>query len=738
MIKKIKKIKNFAIFKEFKWDDKIDEFRKYNLIYGWNYSGKTTISRIFRNLEIGKLSSHLNNYEFSLEMENGLELNENNFSSHPYQFRVFNIDFIKQNLYWESQEANPIFVLGEKDIEQEKQLKRIREEIDDLKRKKILKMQERDNVIEEINKGLANKAREIDRLKSPYDRRKLKNILEKIKDNIDGFCLNEREVRDLIRSVRTERKEKIPKSELSIIKESQVNEVMNKLKKTIVSETIERLEKNPEINAWVREGLKIHKGKSRCEFCGAPLSRTLIQEYERHFSEEYDKIIDNLSNLRLMINKFKNEMVNYGLPDEARFYPKIENSYKNKKHIMQLLIRKYVEDLEELINLLDRKIKNPFERIQKVPDLLPIIKKIETEMGEINRIIEEHNEISDKHNEKQNINFSRLEKHYAAEFAKNNNYFDKEEKVRNIRIEIEKIGKEIEEKEEQVVKIEMKLSDISKAAIKINNYLKSIFGREHLKIFPTERNKFRILRNGRKAINLSEGEKTAIAFAYFLTRLEDKETNLPEAKIFIDDPISSLDSSHLYNTYALIESKLSNCKQLFIATHNLEFFNLIKEWMKNMGSNKEKCRYYLVERITKNKEEKAILRNLPNVLLNYKSEYHFLFSKLKTFYDTPRVDFENLYQLPNIVRRFLEAFVGFKYSQGLRKGLELLIDEENERIRVNKFVNYLSHQTGLQRNLIFNDLSESRQVVNIVINSIRTKDPEHYKALESVFNEQIN
>lgn len=59
-------------------------------------------------------------------------------------------------------------------------------------------------------------------------------------------------------------------------------------------------------------------------------------------------------------------------------------------------------------------------------------------------------------------------------------------------------------------------------------------------------------------------------------------------------------------------------------------------------------------------------------------------------------------------------------------------------LRDNKFVNYLSHQTGLQRNLIFNDLSESRQVVNIVINSIRTKDPEHYKALESVFNEQIN
>ena len=46
----------------------------------------------------------------------------------------------------------------------------------------------------------------------------------------------------------------------------------------------------------------------------------------------------------------------------------------------------------------------------------------------------------------------------------------------------------------------------------------------------------------------------------------------------IDDPISSLDANHLFNTYALIKTQLAGCRQLFIATHSFEFYSLIREW----------------------------------------------------------------------------------------------------------------------------------------------------------------
>ncbi|MBT4333678.1 MAG: AAA family ATPase, partial [Candidatus Cloacimonetes bacterium] len=50
MITKINKLKNFGIFQNFSWSD-LDNFKKINLIYGWNYSGKTTLSKLFQILE---------------------------------------------------------------------------------------------------------------------------------------------------------------------------------------------------------------------------------------------------------------------------------------------------------------------------------------------------------------------------------------------------------------------------------------------------------------------------------------------------------------------------------------------------------------------------------------------------------------------------------------------------------------------------------------------------------------
>jgi len=57
-IKKIESIRNMAVFKDFRWassvrdgGNNIAEFKKINILYGRNYSGKTTLSRIFRALE---------------------------------------------------------------------------------------------------------------------------------------------------------------------------------------------------------------------------------------------------------------------------------------------------------------------------------------------------------------------------------------------------------------------------------------------------------------------------------------------------------------------------------------------------------------------------------------------------------------------------------------------------------------------------------------------------------------
>jgi len=66
MIVSINKVKHFGLFKDFKWSGDIPGFRQYNLIYGWNYSGKTTLSRIFRCIELKELHSDFQNAEFDI------------------------------------------------------------------------------------------------------------------------------------------------------------------------------------------------------------------------------------------------------------------------------------------------------------------------------------------------------------------------------------------------------------------------------------------------------------------------------------------------------------------------------------------------------------------------------------------------------------------------------------------------------------------------------------------------
>lgn len=479
----------------------------------------------------------------------------------------------------------------------------------------------------------------------------------------------------------------------------------------------------------------MHKGKDKCKFCGNELPKNLLETYEKHFSIEYEDLIKNLNNLTQELEEYK---ITYSLPEEIMLYPLLENEYRNIKSKYKESTNEYNKNIDKLINLVKEKINNPFKKIADKLIFIDINCINESEK-EFNEVFRKHNGICDNFKNEQKEAFNKLELHYACEFNKENKYFHTLNKINNLEEDRIKRNKEIEQKKEEINKIENQLSDIAKAAKKINQYLKNIFGKEHIKMKATSKNKFKIIRNGLNAKNLSEGEKTAIAFSFFLTCLKGKGSDISNLIVFIDDPISSLDSNHLYNTFAVIQSKLKNCNQLFICTHNLEFFNLLKEWLKEVRGNKDICRYYLIERITKNGNEISEIKKLPSLLLKYKSEYHFLFSKIKSFADDPCTDFESLYQLPNMIRRFLEAFVGFKYATGLRKGLERIFNDDSKCIKVNKFINNLSHQAGLYRSLVFCDINECKSIVDIVLEAVKRKDIEHYKILEDIYiNHQEN
>ena len=251
--------------------------------------------------------------------------------------------------------------------------------------------------------------------------------------------------------------------------------------------------------------------------------------------------------------------------------------------------------------------------------------------------------------------------------------------------------------------------------------------------------RFQIIRSGLIAKNLSEGEKTAIAFAHFITRVQDGRHPLADTRVVIDDPISSLDTNHLFNTYALIKTQLADCRQLFISTHSFEFYNLIREWVgdeegsEHAKKPQEKWKKWGVFLVKRTDAGNSVLEEIPKMLLKFRSEYHYLFSMLYHFDKNGAGDFDSLLSLPNVVRRFMEAFGGIMIplSTGLRGKMERFFSDPVERERVWKFINYYSHNATITRSLTIPDTSECKAVVHACLKAVNEWDAQYYADLES-------
>jgi len=152
---------------------------------------------------------------------------------------------------------------------------------------------------------------------------------------------------------------------------------------------------------------------------------------------------------------------------------------------------------------------------------------------------------------------------------------------------------------------------------------------------------------------LSDGEKTALAFSYFLSKFENEcgeAGKCKESIVVIDDPISSLDENRLYSTAYLIRDSFKTVKQLIVLSHNflfLKFFN-------SSYDGKINCLFI----------NNSKLFDLPEELKNFESPYFYMFKNIIAFSDGADNDYNNAKKyLPNYIRRVLETFLSFKFAK---------------------------------------------------------------------------
>lgn len=791
MIKKFSRIANLAVFQDFVWDDsvndkngKIVDFKSINILYGRNYSGKTTLSRIVRALETGFISDKYNNPEFEVEFDDGTLINQMNFKDNTNEIRVFNEDFIKDNLSFLTDTSNdgeikPFAVLGEDNA-------KIQEEIDIIKnvlgseeegnesglfkdlKEKIQAVKEAETIYNSAKTKLENK------LADKATRNKLIAIkykpelygdqnynINKLKDDINAVTFNYTPITDVeISEIHSLIKERV-KNPIPIIREIAINfKLLSEKTKELVeqkvgnSQKIDELVRDAELNRWVNEGRKYHmmKGLTICSLCGNTISNNRWELLDKHFDEESEKLDNNLSNLLIEISSIE-QMLNGGLNiDKSAFYSKFQLELDNINKTFENQIKPQIQDsINSLKKQLEQRKDNLFnpQTFKESYDFTNDLNNIYERYHEIEK---ESNNYSKKLDSEQSQAKSILRLNEVYRFIQEINYSEELKNINSLKnkhelLEKKKLNTE-KEIESKLKIIEEKLSlmnDEEKGAKKVDEYLKEYFGHHYLSLSAKEdvnafgkHYRFEILRNGEVAYNLSEGECSLIAFCYFMAKLEDISTHDKKPIIWIDDPISSLDSNHVFFVYSLINGKIvtnSKYKQLFISTHNLDFLKYLKRlpgvYHDGNHSVKNNACFFIINRIDKISNIKI----MPSYLHSHITEFNYLFKQIYDCAMTKNIDDTNytiFYNFGNNARKFLELYLYYKYPDNTREEdkRKNFFGDEIESIITGRLNNEYSHLCGiLERGEQIVEVPEMNKIALLIIDRIKQKDEEQFNAL---------
>ena len=784
MITKID-IGKFGLFENYRWDQEIEkqeQFRRVNIIYGRNYSGKTTLSRILKCVEDKQLHTNYSDAKFQIALSNRSTISETNLQTNDFNFRVYNSDFVKENLNWlhnEDGTIKPFTILGATNVEIDNKIKIIDEQLGSIEQTKGLLYQQ-----QQLETNYKNKKIKLDFEKNNFDD-KLRQKAKEIKDNASVYNYVTYQINTIKSDIPNALKQgelaaeyivekqkflkEEPKSPLNKLRETkpqfdtyytQTNELLKrKIKPT---EPIAELINDNLLQEWVRQGINKHKDKREtCGFCGASIDKSLWDKLDAHFSKESEELRKELKNRTDQLEQAKKNLDSFFSLTKEQFYSNFAPQFDALQKQWDTTIKTYSQSIDSLIFELNEREKDIFKE-RELSDISDVSQTVLETIQKFNKLIDENNNKTQTLSKDQQK--ARVELRYSeiSKFLKAIGYDTKNLEIEKLDSEVsiskasfEKINKQIETLNEEKRTLEAQAKDESKGAELVNQHLTHFFGHNELKLVAegvSPNIRFKIVRENENASNLSEGECSLISFCYFIAKMEDElkdEINRNKLIIYIDDPISSLDSNHIFFMFSLIESviaKPQKYRQLFISTHNLDFLKYLKQLtfpkykpVDKAKNEKPDRKHFFIER--KNKS-KITLKLAPEYLKNYITEFNYLFFQIYncSIADNQTIAHDYQYNFGNNMRKFLEAYLFYKYPSdklSFSNRIKKFFDDDLSHNLICRVTNEYSHlEYSFERGLKPIDVDEIQQISQIVMNKIRDKDDEQYNALiDSIKNE---
>jgi wobble nucleotide-excising tRNase len=689
MIKKIITIKNVGRYKDYNCSGDL-ELRKMNIIYGENGAGKTTLVTILRSLRdnnknilFGRKTLGVTGEQQILiltEPEGQIKFNKVGWDKNLKNIEIFDSKYIMENVHSgnyvdiEHKRNLHIWAIGEEGVKLANRIAEIDNETRDLTTNKI---RETENRLKSIIKG-----------NLPIE----DFILLKQDSEINTKIKEQEIIFESSKNIELIKAQALPEEiKLFELPIDQLKGVFNKSYQDITEEIAKKVSDHITENldekggAWIEKGLDYVRDNS-CPFCTQDLMGIdLISYYKEYFNVSYklykDSIIETLQRLKRTTNQNYFDLLDNRIKLNQERLLNWNNHLKFENKLPEIDSNNYSKVIDELISevnrLIDQKTLNPIEQLdlmnfdQSNNKLLPHTDQLSVYNQSVKTINASIEQFKTKLRGDVSAEQRALDKLLNTQIRFKDATVKLVEDWQNFHSTKAQLNQEKTDCKDQLNKITRNILD--KYRDGINNYLSNCGanftlcntdvkypGGKASIDYEIEVNQTSISLGKVDSPDdipsfkntLSEGDKSALAFAFFLAKIEtDPELN--KKIVIIDDPISSMDV-HRKDTTAYSLYKISHgALQTLIFTHALEFAKLV--WEKDKSSDK-KCLRTEIE----NDGCKIIEFDVDKMGMSDYFHHYFLISE---FITSGRGDKKSIAQS---IRPLLEGNLRFRFPKSFK------------------------------------------------------------------------
>lgn len=786
MIHKFTNIDNAGVFKDFRWNSdktQLPEFKKISIIYGQNYSGKTTLSRIVRAFETKKLPKGFESATFTLHFD-GKELSNSNITQTENVFtpRVYNEDYIRENITFFGENDTPhsksFTVIGAKNVMLEQKIRELEKELGSdtpeeetglykdrvqHERRYTEKKDSYDESRKSLDQAITNSAKEIRSNQARYGIDVLNYNAPKLKDDFNIVLSGKYQLPTLEEINRLEsiafEKPKNPISSVAYFGQGfeillqKTNEICSR--KIGYSKEILELAQCYALEKWVHDGLELNKDRKACAFCGQPITSARWTELSEHFNEDSEQLRREIKKLSDDIS-YDKSLVESSIQaiSASGFYTTFSSDVDSIINDFTAEFEKYKLAIEDLKNHINQRVQEIYHPISfDIHDSKYTI-DFKSLVDRLNFIIKENNDYSKTLSESVKNAQRKLRLAKSYEIAKLIDYQNRlkliqneEQKYKDAEYELNQLKIFIEQKESEIIQNRKEQYDSKAGVLTINKILRQAMPISTLQLYAKEDSNgvvFEIRRGDSPAYNMSEGERSLIAFCYFIASLDEANTSGKKLTVWIDDPISSLDQNNIFAVFSIMKNKLDNLdkqgllEQVLITTHNLIFLRYLIAGKLIKGG--KEC--FFVQRFG----TKSQILKMPVYIRQYGTEFNLWFENIyKCAVEEISDNNRHWYStFGNNARRFMDFELYFKYP--FRKDDEKIPknDEALEEfwgtngipmILTDKMTDEYSHSlVDLESQGIAALAPEIHQAAFEMLNRIKENDKKQYNALLKSIN----